>query len=84
MLSRLVYTTAHPKIAMQVTTSDQLSPLDAALTTARSSTLRLRVRLGYPEIMTCSFDVRCPSRSSDMSARYLICTPESTKPWPSK
>ncbi len=85
MLSRLVYTTAHPKIAMQVTTSDQLSSLDAALTTARLSTLRLLVRVGYPEIITCALDVRCPSRSSDMSARYVICTPEqSTRPWPSK
>lgn len=43
MLSCLLHTKAHPKIAMQVTTPDQLSSLDAALTTARLSTLRLRV-----------------------------------------
>ncbi len=85
MLSRLVYTAAHPKIAMQVTTSDQLSPLDAALTTARLSTMRLRVRVGHAEIVTCFLDVRCPSRSSDVSTRYVICTPEqSTRPWPSE
>ena len=46
MLSRLVYATAHPKIAMQVTTSDQLSSLAAASTTVPLSTLHLRVRVG--------------------------------------
>ena len=47
MLSRLVYTADHPKIAMQVTTSDQLALLNAALTTVPFSTLRLRDHDGY-------------------------------------
>lgn len=75
MLSCLLHTKAHPKIAMQVTTPDQLSSLDAALTTARLSTLRLRVRVRYPETVTCLLDVRCTSRSSDVSTRYVNCTP---------
>ena len=78
-LSSLLYPTAYPKVAMQVTTSDQLASmisLVAASTTVPLSTLRLRVRVGYADIIRSSLDVRCPSESSDKCTRYVICTPE--------